>query len=317
MTTLPVGTAATSRPQDLRNDASRMHALRAAMAGLTRTALLVASILLAGCSLPSATSGTTSTTTVPCAGGVEAAAAAVCGDPEPPPPGTVALGICADASGSMPPDVLAGAVTTMSDAVAAWPGTPPADPEEGADGRLGLDLTARRITASSFTSTGLVLRAHIPPVPSVSPRPAVSDPDFVELNRRWRDQRDAAASGLTTAQNAAAGASNSLRSASFESDGSRISGCVAALAQSLPAASRRAVFVISDLMETGADQIAGDLQGAPVMVVQPCEDPVPCQERADRFGQALAAMGAGPVTFIRPEALPDHLHGILGDPVAH
>jgi hypothetical protein len=311
MMTLPGDEAASPKPLHLPTGLSYVLS-RHARAVIAVSVVVTA--LSSGCRIPSATSGMT-TTTAPCAGAV--APVGGC-QPDQPQTGTVAVGICSDGSGSMPPGVLTGTMGVVADAVVAWPGAPPSDPEAGADGRVGLEVIVRRISASSYAPAGLVLRLRVPGVPAIQPRPSVADPAFLDGNRRWRAQRDAAATALTEAQNAAQAGASSLRGASFESDGSSILGCVAALAESLPSASRRAVVVITDLKENGVEEVAGDLQGAPVFVVQPCDEtPAPCAQRADHFEQLLAAMGAGPVTVIRPEALPDHLGGVLGDPVAH
>lgn len=216
---------------------------------------------------------------------------------------TIAFGMCPDPSGSMDRRIVTAAIRAVADTLTDWVPTS-GDPRGGRPGTPGLELHLRQVGTASFGPGGEVLAGAISPVPAIPARPEVTDPDFVTANRAWRDAVAAADAAAAQVRVASAALAARVRQVTLTRGGSEIAGCVSALAQTLPAGLRR-ILVVSDLVQIGQPQIAGDLTGTDVLVVHQCRVATACDGQEREFATSLSARGAASIRFIRPERAGD------------
>lgn len=265
--------------------------------------------------------------------GAALCAAAGCGLIDPPPPPvtdsttpaptysptqpapTVNAGVCLDPTLSTLPTFSESIRELVAKTVAGWePPAPPPTTTSAVDPRPGLNLTIRTVGTNSYGSQIPYLSVTLPPVPGLSARPDVTDPNFPSLNPVWQMARDqviqqAQAAGQQAQQRAAA-----IRDLPLDtSQSSEIAGCLSALAQTVPPGPRTLILT-SDLEQNEPPQVAGDLHNTRILIVQPCGgDATRCRQLQDQWQQELAGRGAVTVTVIRPELadsqLPPVLHG--------
>lgn len=219
---------------------------------------------------------------------------------------------CIDTSGSTRTNVYVGqqAIAAMAhglDARASYPtGVLPTGPFTAIP---GIDLVTRMVAANSYVPAdgdASTVRVSIPSVEGVRIR-APQQPDndyqrdhdgYVSATATVTDQLGRATAAETAGRTAIS------RQASIRSDGSDISGCLAALSQ-LQHAGPVSALVVSDLEDTDVRDLDGSLHGVPITVVQSCGsgNPATCDAVKQAFIQRMVALGAsaGSITFLRPE----------------
>jgi len=218
-----------------------------------------------------------------------------------PAPETVPAGACFDGSSSSVPSFSSVELSRLQQAVGHWsPDTPVT--ADGAPPRPGLHLSVRQVLTNSYSSSAGSLTLEIPAVPGLVARPNATDPGFVEADRQWQSAKKQYEADSATAAAAATQAAGALEHYQLQRQNSEISGCVSALAQTITGSSRRLILV-SDLEQNGQPQIAGDMSGTSVLIVQACGgSAAKCTNLADAWTSQLKSQGTAVVRILRPES---------------
>jgi len=268
--------------------------------------LLVAAVL----AVPACTAATAAPTVpgISTAGTVPGSPLTARGTTRPTSGGPVAVrGLCLDPTDSTRAAFSEDVKARVAELVEAW--TPPdADPRDGSDAVPGLSLTVRVIDTASYSTDAVALTVTVPPVPALASRPDLTADGVLAPGGpydTWTRERERAQAARAAAREAAASAARALRALRLDhATRSGISGCLSALAQTLPPGDDRRIALASDLDENTAVQVAGDFGKAPLLVVQPCPDGDArrCTELLARAEGLLRALDTGPLTPVRPEA---------------
>ena len=214
--------------------------------------------------------------------------------PASPLPQPVEATACIDGTLSLSRASVQRAKDAVADAVAAWPAV------SGPAAVPSLDLRVRRIDGRSYAA-GEVARASVPAVGPLLPEPAVDDPNFLEAVDRYETSKAARPPQFATAVAAARRAADAVRPLDLTARASEIAGCTSAAVESMDPAAARRIIVWSDLVQTGTAQVAGDLTGVAVLVVQVCDgDASQCAQHRDSFLKTVTARG-GSASVVRPE----------------
>ena len=206
-----------------------------------------------------------------------------------------------DGSLSSVPSFSSAEKSRLQQAVRQWsPETPVT--AEGVPPRPGLQLSVRQVLTDSYASSAASLTLEIPAVPGLVARPDATDAGFVEADRQWQSAKKQYETDSAAAAAAASKASAALEHYRLERQNSEISGCVSALAQTVTGSSRLLILV-SDLKQTGQPQIAGDMSGTSVLIVQACGgSAAKCTNLANDWTSRLKSQGAAAVRVLRPES---------------
>jgi hypothetical protein len=240
------------------------------------------------------------------------------GGPGQPGAGTSAggnwtLGACIDPTLSLIPSFATGIRADLAQAVArlAPPGTPvrtsarpgqPVSPPQA-----GIDLTIREVDTTSFstTMTAYTREVNVPAVPGLMPsRPAPGSGDYANRLRIWTQDYQTVTAARGAARTAAARASDAIASLSLDRNGSSaISACVSALLVTVPTGGSHSYLLASDLQENIAPQLHGSFHGAPLYIVQGCDqgNGNECAALLGSFTKEMKKLDVGPVIPIRPE----------------
>src|SRR5581483_9452796 len=139
-------------------------------------------------------------------------------------------------------------------------------------GRPGLRIFVRQVETSSFDTNNPSLYFSIPAVPGLKQRPDAAASNFLKQDPVWVKGRALVAYTSAVAANSAAQAATAIDAFQLETwQNSEIYGGVSALAEIMPSGPKR-IVIFSDLEQNQTAQVAGDLHGASIVVVQPCND---------------------------------------------
>ena len=216
------------------------------------------------------------------------------------PAHTANTGACIDPSGSTVSTFSITARMFLAQTVDAWVSDQKVT-TGGSSATVGLNLQLRQVLTNSFSSSAPSVTVAIPPVPGLKPRLDVNDPNFTTDDPSWVAARKQNEILIADARQAARKGSRDIQTYRLLEQNSEITGCLSALAATVEGA-KRAFILASDLEQTEPAQVAGDLQGTDILVVQPCGgNASECTALATSWRSALKGRGAGLVTFIRPE----------------
>jgi hypothetical protein len=229
------------------------------------------------------------------------------------PGGNWTLGACIDPTLSLIPSFAAGIRADLTQAVAslappdtpvhtsAQPGQPVSPPQ------AGIDLTIRQVDTTSFstTMTAYTREVNVPAVPGLmTSRPEPGANDYADRLRTWTQDYQTVTMARGAARAAAARASGAIASLPLDRNGSSaISACVSALLVTVPPDGNHSYLLASDLQENIAPQLHGSFHGAPLYVVQGCDqgNGNQCAALLESFKKEMKKLDAGPVIPIRPE----------------
>ena len=267
--------------------------------GMGLAALAVAGLLsLSGCSLLG-TPRATSTTTTSSLSATQAAS-------------TLVGGVCIDSTGSTPGPFAADARELVASTLETW-AAPQGAAKVAMSPRPGLRLHVRQIETNSYKAAQPDLSLAISSTPGLSAEPSVTDPNFATKDQAWVAGRDEVARSRGASDASAAEAAGAVRGMPLlTTQDSDIAGCMSALAEETSGPRRLAIF--SDLEQNVTPNLAGDLTGASILFVQPCNGSAStCSSLKDLWTSVARRAGATSVTFVRPEvsrdAFPDFLRG--------
>jgi hypothetical protein len=229
------------------------------------------------------------------------------------PGGNWTLGACIDPTLSLIPSFATGIRADLAQAVArlAPPSTPvrtSARPGQSVSPpQAGIDLTIREVDTTSFstTMTAYTREVSVPAVPGLMPsRPAPGSDDYANRLRIWTQDYQTVTAARGAARTAAARASDAIASLSLDRNGSSaISACVSALLVTVPTGGSHSYLLASDLQENIAPQLHGSFHGAPLYIVQGCDqgNGNECAALLGSFTKEMKKLDVGPVIPIRPE----------------
>jgi len=224
----------------------------------------------------------------------------------PAPPHIGEAGYCQDGTLSVDPAAQQAAVTALVSFVASWP--PAAgDHEAGTAPVPALSLKVRKVMGqSSIGLEGQVADVEIPAVPGVIPKPAITDPNYIDGSAVFQAQAvafdKAVAPGGPVRAAADAGA-NRISHADWSAPESEIAGCFEGLARTTSGPNRR-LAALTDLDQNQAPQQgAADLSGATILVFHVGTDVKRMKAQEDAFKAQWKAQGAVDVQFAAPETI--------------
>ncbi len=223
------------------------------------------------------------------------------------------LGACIDSTLSLIPSFATTIRADLAQAVAdlappatpvdtsAAPGQPVSPPQ------AGVNLTVREVDTTSYSSTmGAFTRdVSVPPVPGLMvSRPQPGSSDYADRLRIWTRDYQMVTAARRLAATDAAGASRTIAALPLDRNGwSAISACVSALLVTVPPGGSHSYLLASDLQENIAPQLHGSFHGAPLYIVQACDngDGNYCAGLLNSFTKEMQKLDVGQVIAIRPE----------------
>jgi hypothetical protein len=232
---------------------------------------------------------------------------------ETSPGGDWTLGACIDPTLSLIPSFATGIRADLAQAVgrlappsapvrtSAPPGQPVSPPQ------AGIDLTIREVDTTSFSTTmaAYTREVRVPAVPGLAiSRPEPGSNDYANRLRIWTQDYQTVAAARGAARTAAARASDAIGSLPLDRNGSSaISACVSALLVTVPSGGNHSYLLASDLQENIAPQLHGSFHGAPLYVVQGCDqgNGNECAALLESFTKEMKKLDVGRVIPIRPE----------------
>jgi hypothetical protein len=232
---------------------------------------------------------------------------------ETSPGGDWTLGACIDPTLSLIPSFATGIRADLTQAVgrlappsapvrtSAPPGQPVSPPQ------AGIDLTIREVDTTSFSTTmaAYTREVRVPAVPGLTiSRPEPGSNDYANRLRIWTQDYQTVAAARGAARTAAARASDAIGSLPLDRNGSSaISACVSALLVTVPSGGNHSYLLASDLQENIAPQLHGSFHGAPLYVVQGCDqgNGNECAALLESFTKEMKKLDVGRVIPIRPE----------------
>jgi hypothetical protein len=232
---------------------------------------------------------------------------------ETSPGGDWTLGACIDPTLSLIPSFATGIRADPAQAVgrlappsapvrtSAPPGQPVSPPQ------AGIDLTIREVDTTSFSTTmaAYTREVRVPAVPGLTiSRPEPGSNDYANRLRIWTQDYQTVAAARGAARTAAARASDAIGSLPLDRNGSSaISACVSALLVTVPSGGNHSYLLASDLQENIAPQLHGSFHGAPLYVVQGCDqgNGNECAALLESFTKEMKKLDVGRVIPIRPE----------------
>jgi len=243
------------------------------------------------------------------------------------PAGRIEVGVCIDPTASSSARFAEGVRDALATAVAglASPSGPvPTYRVDGATGPVvepspGVGVWVAQVTTvplDTDPSAHSPFRVEVPAVPGLLDAAPDLNATTEVQQQRWRRDYETVTAARDRARTAAADASARLRGmrlARGDDVQSGVSGCMSALAGLVPAADRREFLIASDLAENVHPQLAGGLDGAPVVVLQACPegDAGRCARRLREFRARMRTLHAGEVTTLQPALAGDVLRDLL------
>jgi hypothetical protein len=227
--------------------------------------------------------------------------------------GVWTLGACIDPTLSLIPSFATTIRTDLAQAVASLaPAVTPVDTsaQQGqpvSPPQAGINLTIREVDTTSYSSTmtAFTRNVSVPPVPGLMvSRPQPGSSDYANQLRTWTQGYQTVTADRKLADTDAASASSAIASLPLDRNGwSAISACVSALLVTMPPGGNHSYLLASDLQENIAPQLHGSFHGAPLYVVQACDNGNgnSCAELLKSFTKEMRQLGAGQVITIRPE----------------
>jgi hypothetical protein len=229
------------------------------------------------------------------------------------PGGNWTLGACIDPTLSLIPSFATGIRADLAQAVgrlappsapvrtSAGPGQPVSPPQ------AGIDLTVREVDTTSFSTTmsAYTREVTVPAVPGLTvSRPEPGSDGYADRLRTWTHDYQAVTAARGAARTAAVRAAGAIASLPLDRNGSSaISACVSALLVTVPSGGNHSYLLASDLQENIAPQLHGSFHGAPLYIVQGCDqgNGNQCAALLESFTKEMKKLDAGPVIPIRPE----------------
>jgi hypothetical protein len=223
------------------------------------------------------------------------------------------LGACIDPTLSSVPSFAATIRADLARAVAglappagpvatgAQPGQPVSAPQ------AGVNLTVREVDTTSYSSTmsAFTRDVSVPPVRGLMvSRPRPGSNDYADALRTWTQDYELVTADRKAAATAAAAASSAIASLPLDRNGwSAITACVSALLVTVPPSGNHSFLLASDLEENIAPQLHGSFHGAPLYIVQACDNGNgnSCARLLANFTKEMRQLDVGQVIAIRPE----------------
>jgi hypothetical protein len=227
--------------------------------------------------------------------------------------GTWTLGACIDPTLSLIPSFATTIRTDLAQGVAslapaatpvdtsAQPGQPVSAPQ------AGINLTVREIDTTSYSSTmtAFTRNVSVPPVPGLMvSRPQPGSGDYANQLRTWSQDYQTVTADRKLAAADAVSASSTIAALPLDRNGSSaISACVSGLLVTVPPGGNHSYLLASDLQENIAPQLHGSFHGAPLYVVQACDNGNgnSCAGLLQSFTKEMRQLDVGQVIPIRPE----------------
>jgi hypothetical protein len=238
------------------------------------------------------------------------------------PSGQLTLGACIDPTSSLVASFAPSIRADLAQGVRSLaPSSQPVNTGTGTSGQEGVDLTIRQVDTNSFSSTMAQFtdQVDVPSVPSLDqPRPLPGSSDYVNRLRAWSQGYVTVSSARSTAATAAKSAADSVASLPLDTDPtnrSAISACVSGLLVTVGQSGRRSFLLASDLQENKTPQLQGSFAGAPLVIIQACDNgnSVTCSQLLAQFTKEMRQLNVGQITVIRPEdatqAINEWIHG--------
>lgn len=234
-------------------------------------------------------------------------------DTDTAPGGAWTLGACVDPTLSLIPDFATTIRADLASGLAALapPGTPVATSAQPgrpvSPPQPSVNLTVREVDTTSYSSTmtGYTRDVEVPAIPGLMvSRPAPGSAGYVSALKTWSQDYVTVTSARKAAASAAATASGTIASLPLDRAGdSAISACVSGLLVTVPAGGNHSYLLASDLEENIAPQLHGSFGGAPLYIVQACDDGNGnhCAALLDRFTREMRRLHVGQVISVRPE----------------
>jgi len=223
------------------------------------------------------------------------------------------LGACIDPTLSLIPSFATTIRTDLARAIASL--APPATPvdtsaQQGqpvSAPQAGINLTVREVDTTSYSSTmaAFTRNVSVPPVPGLMvSRPQPGSNDYADQLRIWTQDYQTVTADRKLAATDASSASSTIASLPLDRNGwSAISACVSALLVTVPPGGNHSYLLASDLQENITQQLHGSFHGAPLYVVQACDNGNgnSCAELLKSFTKEMRQLDVGQVIPIRPE----------------
>jgi hypothetical protein len=223
------------------------------------------------------------------------------------------LGACIDPTLSLIPSFATTIRTDLAQAVAGL--APPATPvdtsaQQGqpvSPPQAGINLTVREVDTTSYSSTmaAFTRNVSVPPIPGLMvSRPQPGTDDYADRLRTWTQDYQTVTTDRRVAATDAASASSTIAALPLDRNGwSAISACVSALLVTVPPGGNHSYLLASDLQENIAPQLHGSFHGAPLYIVQACDngDGSACAGLLSNFTKEMRQLDVGQVITIRPE----------------
>jgi hypothetical protein len=227
--------------------------------------------------------------------------------------GEWALGACIDPTLSLIPSFATTIRTDLAQAIAGL--APPATPidtsaQQGqpvSAPQTGINLTVREVDTTSYSSTmaAFTRNVSVPPVPGLMvSRPQPGSSDYADQLRTWSQDYLTVTADRKLAATDASSASSTIASLPLDRNGwSAISACVSALLVTVPPGGNHSYLLASDLQENITPQLHGSFHGAPLYVVQACDNGNgnSCDGLLKSFTKEMRQLDVGQVIPIRPE----------------
>jgi len=223
------------------------------------------------------------------------------------------LGACIDPTLSLIPSFATTIRTDLAQAIAslapaATPVETSAQPGQAVSPpQAGINLTVREVDTTSYSSTmaAFTRNVSVPPVPGLMvSRPQPGSSDYANQLRTWTQDYQTVTADRKLAAADAASASSTIASLPLDRNGSSaISACVSALLVTVPPGGNHSYLLASDLQENIAPQLHGSFHGAPLYVVQACDNGNgnSCAGLLKSFTKEMRQLDVGQVISIRPE----------------
>ena len=179
----------------------------------------------------------------------------------------------------------------------------PRSPQDGVATINALNLRIKQVGSNPYAYGALDTYLQIPGVQGLPPRPGVECMDsgtyqqWVQWERTWSTQYDAAILAVETA-------TKSLTTMKLDDGSSGIRAALSALAAAMPGGEHTAYLVASDFEENVKPQTAGTLAGRPLILIAACPsgDAATCTSQVEAFGTwAVNSLDAPTPEVFRPE----------------
>jgi hypothetical protein len=223
--------------------------------------------------------------------------------------GALSLGACIDPTLSLIPSFAPAIRSDLSQPLASLAAQSQLVTDAAMAGQPSVNLTVRQVDTYSFSTTmsAFTRNVQVPGIHGLTvARPAPGSAGYVGRLRVWSQGYQTVSDDRKATTGAAAGASGTIGSLPLDQNAaswSGISACVSALLLTVPPAGNHSYLLASDLEENVTPQLAGSFHGAPLFIVQACDNGSAsyCQGLLDHFKQEMQRLDVGQVTVIRPE----------------